>query len=61
MESAAAFGSIFTSGGGVPMIFSRRRRRHKKDRRRRQTIYKKFIRTLYGGKANTMVYYTCIA
>jgi len=33
MESAAAFGSIFTA---APMIFSRRRR-HKKDRRRRRS------------------------
>jgi len=26
MESAAAFESIFTGGGGAPMIFSRRQR-----------------------------------
>jgi len=30
MQSAAAFGSIFTGSGGAPMIFSRLRR-HKKD------------------------------
>jgi len=60
MESAAAFGSIFTGGGGAPMIFSRRRRRHKNTGgggvRRRQTIYKKFIRTLYGGNTRRILY-----
>jgi len=48
MESAAAFGSIFTGGGGAPMIFSRRQR-HKKTGgggvRQRQTIYKKILNT----------------
>ena len=36
------------------MIFSRRRRRHKKNRRW-QTIYKKFIRTLYGGNTRRIL------
>jgi len=60
MESEAAFVSIFTGGGGAPMIFSRRRRRcHKQTGgggvRRRQTIYKKFIRTLYVGNTRRIV------
>jgi len=60
MESAAAFGQIFTGGGGAPMMFSRRRRRHKKDRRRRrsaaanhlQEVYKN---TLYGGNTRRIL------
>jgi len=54
MELAAVFGLIFAGGGSALMIFSRRRRRDKKDRRR-QSIYKKFIRTLYGGNTRQIL------
>jgi len=47
MESAAAFGLIFTCGGGAPMIFSRRRRRHKKDRRRRRSAVANHLQEVY--------------
>jgi len=46
MESAEAFGSIFTGAGGAPMIFSRRRR-HKKDRRRRRSAGANHLQEVY--------------
>jgi len=46
MESAAAFGSIFTSGGGAPMIFSRWLH-HKKDRRQRRSAAANHLQEVY--------------